>query len=59
MYDKTAKEMANVRSQIRVISNDKNLDGTTKREMIDNMKQILSMLAEQAENTRKSLKANK
>ena len=59
MYDKTAKEMANVRSQIRVISNDKNLDGTTKREMIDNMKQILSMLAEQAESTRKSLKANK
>jgi len=59
MYDKTAKEMANVRSQIRVIANDKNLDGTTKREMIDNMKQILSMLAEQAESTRKTLKANK
>lgn len=59
MYDKTAKEMANVRAQIRVISNDKTLDGTTKREMIDNMKQILSMLAEQAETTRKYLKANK
>ena len=59
MYDKTAKEMANVRAQIRVITNDKTLDGTTKREMIDNMKQILSMLAEQAESVRKSLKANK
>ncbi len=56
MYDKTAKEMANIRAQIRVITNDKTLDGTTKREMIDNMKQILSMLAEQAENARKSLK---
>lgn len=59
MYDKTAKEMANVRAQIRVITNDKTMDGTTKREMIDNMKQILSMLAEQAETTRKYLKANK
>ena len=59
MYDKTAKEMANVRAQIRVITNDKTLDGTTKREMIDNMKQILSILAEQAESVRKSLKANK
>ena len=59
MYDKTAKEMANVRAQIRVINNDKTMDGTTKREMIDNMKQILSMLAEQAESTRKYLKANK
>jgi hypothetical protein len=56
MYDKTAKEMANIRAQIRVITNDKTMDGTTKREMIDRMKQILSMLAEQAENARKSLK---
>jgi hypothetical protein len=58
MYDKTAKEMANVRAQIRVITNDKTMDGTTKREMIDRMKQILSALAEQAENARKSLKPN-
>jgi len=56
MYDKTAKEMANIRAQIRVITNDKTMDGTTKREMIDRMKQILSALAEQAETTRKSLK---
>jgi hypothetical protein len=56
MYDKTSKEMANIRAQIRIITNDKTMDGTTKREMIDNMKQILSMLAEQAEATRKSLK---
>lgn len=56
MYDRTAKEMANIRAQIRIITNDKNMDGTTKREMIDRMKQILSALAEQAENARKSLK---
>jgi tryptophanyl-tRNA synthetase len=48
--------MANVRAQIRVITNDKTMDGTTKREMIDRMKQILSALSEQAENARKSLK---
>ena len=58
MYDKTAKEMANIRAQIRIITNDKTMDGTTKRETIDRMKQILSMLAEQAEGVRKSLKAN-
>lgn len=56
MYDKTAKEMAKVRAQIRVITNDPNLDGTTKREMIDRMKQIISGLSEQAESARKALK---
>jgi len=56
MYDRTAKEMANVRAQIRIITNDKTMDGTTKREMIDRMKQILSSLSEQAESARKSLK---
>jgi len=56
MYDKTAKEMAKVRAQIRVITNDPNMDSTTKREMIDRMKQIISGLAEQAEASRKALK---
>jgi hypothetical protein len=56
MYDKTAKEMAKVRSQIRVITNDPNMDSTTKREMIDRMKEIISRLSEQAESARKSLK---
>lgn len=56
MYDKTAKEMAKVRAQIRVITNDPNIDGTTKREMIDRMKEIISGLSEQAESARKMLK---
>jgi hypothetical protein len=56
MYDKTAKEMAKVRAQIRVITNDPNMDSTTKREMIDRMKLIISGLSEQAESARKALK---
>jgi hypothetical protein len=56
MYDKTAKEMAKVRAQIRVITNDPTMDSTTKREMIDRMKEIISRLSEQAESARKSLK---
>jgi hypothetical protein len=56
MYDKTAKEMAKVRAQIRVITNDPNMDSTTKREMIDRMKEIISVLAQQSESSRKYLK---
>ena len=56
LYDKNSKEMAKVRAHIRSISSDPNMDGTTKREMIDRMKLIISDLAEQAESTRKFLK---
>lgn len=56
LYDKTAKSMANVRKQIRLVTNDPNLDGATKKEQIDQMKQLISMYAEQAENIRKSMK---
>lgn len=56
MYDKTAKEMAKVRAQIRVITNDPNMDSTTKREMIDRMKEIISGLSQQSEEARKALK---
>jgi len=56
LYDKTAKNMANVRKQIRIVMNDDTLDGATKQEEIDRMKQIISMYAEQAESVRKSLK---
>jgi hypothetical protein len=56
LYDKNSKEMAKVRAHMRSISNDPNMDGTTKREMIDRMKLIISDLAEQAESARKSLK---
>lgn len=56
LYDKNAKEMAKVRAHMRSISNDPSMDGTTKREMLDRMKLIISDLAEQAESTRKFLK---
>ena len=56
LYDKTAKNMANVRKQIRIIMNDDTLDGATKKAEIDRMKEIISMYAEQAESVRKSLK---
>ena len=56
LYDKTAKNMANVRKQIRIIMNDDSLDGATKKAEIDRMKEIISMYAEQAESVRKSLK---
>jgi hypothetical protein len=56
LYDKNSKEMAKVRAHIRSISSDPNMDGTTKREMIDRMKLIISDLAQQAESARKVLK---
>lgn len=55
-YDKTAKNIANVRKQIQLITNDKNMDGAEKREAIENMKLIMSDLAKQAEEVRKSMK---
>jgi hypothetical protein len=57
MYDKTAKNMANVRKQIRVITDDKEMSGADKREEIDRLKQLISMMAEQAEAARKSMKS--
>ena len=55
-YDKTAKNMAKVRLQIRMITNDTSMDGATKREEIDRLKSLISMMAEQAEDTRKAMK---
>ena len=55
-YDKTAKNMAKVRLQIRVIMNDTTMSGAAKREEIDRLKEIISMLAKQAEEARKSMK---
>jgi len=37
--------------------NDKTMSGASKREEIDRLKEIISMLAKQAEDTRKTLKA--
>jgi hypothetical protein len=56
MYTQTSKQMANIRKQISIVTNDTSLDGATKREQIDEMKELISMLAKQAEDTRKAMK---
>jgi hypothetical protein len=56
LYTQTSKQMANIRKQISFVTNDTNMDGATKREQIDQMKELISMLAKQAEDTRKSMK---
>jgi hypothetical protein len=55
-YDKTAKTMANIRKQVRVVQNDKDMDGAAKKEEIDRLNDIISELAKQAEEVRKSMK---
>lgn len=55
-YDKTAKNMSEIRKQIRVVMADTTMDGAAKREEIDRMKMIIAELAKQAEDARKSFK---
>jgi hypothetical protein len=55
-YDKTAKNMSEIRKQIRVVMADTTMDGAAKREEIDRMKMIIAELAKQAEDVRKSSK---
>jgi hypothetical protein len=56
MYTQASKQMANIRKQIQMVTADTGLDGATKREQIDQMKELISMLAKQAEDARKSTK---
>ena len=56
VYDKTSKELAKVRKQVRVITNDTDMDGTSKKEEIDRLTFLESELAQQAEEIRKSVK---
>ena len=55
-YDKTAKDMSEMRKAIRAITADPNMDGAQKREEVDRIKILIGMLAEQAETARKSMK---
>ena len=55
-YDKTAKTMANIRKQINIVTADPNISGAEKKIEIDRMKLIISDLAKQAEEVRKSMK---
>jgi hypothetical protein len=56
LYTQSSKQMANIRKQIQVVTADTGMDGATKREQIDQMKELISMIAQQAEETRKSMK---
>jgi hypothetical protein len=56
LYSQSSKQMANIRKQIQVVTADTSMDGTTKREQIDQMKELISMIAKQAEDTRKAMK---
>lgn len=56
LYDQTSKQMANVRKQIRVVTNSEDMSGADKREEITRLKEILSMYAQNAEEVRKSMK---
>jgi hypothetical protein len=56
LYDHTSKSMANVRKQIRTVTNDDSMSGADKREEITRLKEILSLYAQNAEEVRKSTK---
>ena len=57
-YDKTSKNIANIRKRIQMISNPAYtaMTGEQKKEEIDRMKQLMSMAAQQAEDVRKRMK---
>ena len=55
-YDKTSKDLSEIRKAIQAITADKTMDGATKREEVDRLKILLGELAEQAETARKSMK---
>jgi hypothetical protein len=58
LYDKTSKNLANIRKQVLMIQNPENtsMTGEQKKEEIDRLKQLISMISEQAESIRKSMK---
>jgi hypothetical protein len=57
-YDKTSKNLANIRRQIQQVSNPEftAMTGAEKKEEINRLKQLMSTVAEQAETARKALK---
>jgi len=57
VYDKTSKEIAKVRQQVRYITNDPEMDGKSKKEEIERLRLLMSDLSQQAESLRKSLKS--
>ena len=58
LYDKTSKNLANIRKQVLMIQNPENtsMTGEQKKEEIERLKQLISMVSEQAESIRKGMK---
>jgi hypothetical protein len=58
LYDKTSKNLANIRKQVLMIQNPENISmtGEQKKEEIERLKQLISMVSEQAESIRKGMK---
>ena len=56
LYDKTAKQLAALRQQVRIIEADKNIPAEEKRAEMNRLKILMSDLAEQTESLRISLK---
>jgi hypothetical protein len=56
MYDNISTQMGKMRTQIKIVTNDPEMDGTAKAEAIDRMKMMIGQMAQQAEEIRKSMK---
>jgi hypothetical protein len=56
MYDNTSKQMAKLRQNIRLITEDPTMSGDDKRIQIDTIQLLIIDLAKQAESLRKSTK---
>lgn len=56
MYENTSSQMAKMRTQIQIITNDPEMDGAAKADAIDRMKMMMGQLAQRTEEIRKSMK---
>jgi len=56
VYDKTSKEIAKVRKQVRIITEDPTMTGSMKKDEIDRLTFLESELAQQAESIRLSMR---
>ena len=56
LYDKTAKQLAEIRKQMRLIEQSKDIDTEDKRAEMNRLRILMSKIAENVEATRKSMK---
>jgi hypothetical protein len=56
LYDKTSKQLAEIRKQIRLIEQSKDIDTEDKRAEMNRLRILMSKMTENVEGMRKSLK---